>query len=262
MRVLVAFSLLALGSSHSCADELLPLCDSIDSPADRAAAPQQCITIPTLQVSFSNTALNFEACGFSTSITKTETTLDSYTRTARSYGEHTSEATYKADATNFGLVDPLHPARHGDSTAAASLAALDPLDNHIKGMPRTYQTTNAPKLSYHNDPAKLYTVLMVDAGTSAEYSATPCKMRYLNWLVVNVPGVNVAGGDVIASYSGPTNQDLQPHLYTFAVYEQHGEMTTAQLNAATALYSSSPEDRYGSVQSYMICYTYTNRQGI
>lgn len=202
--LIAASCLLVQTLAHSCADELLPLCESLDSPGDRIAdqnSPGQCIAIPTVSVSFSNTAAVVnDPCGFALTVTAAAVNLDSYSRfKSRIFEDTVNEATYKADATNF-------------ETSATNPDPLMPKESYVSGMPQTYHVLSSPILSWEHDAAKYYTLLMVDAGTASEYNATPCDMQYLNWLVMNIPGSNVAGGDEIVSYFGPTNHDLEKHL--------------------------------------------------
>lgn len=49
----------------------------------------------------------------------------------------------------------------------------------------------------------------------------PTYREWLHWLVVNVYGDNIAGGDIIAEYVGAgPGRDTGLHRYVFLVYEQ------------------------------------------
>ena len=49
----------------------------------------------------------------------------------------------------------------------------------------------------------------------------PTAAEFLHWLVVNIPGKNVASGEVLQTYQGPTPPaGTGLHRYTFLLYRQ------------------------------------------
>lgn len=52
----------------------------------------------------------------------------------------------------------------------------------------------------------------------------PLLREWLHWLVVNVPGVDIAKGDIIDPYIGPMAPKMSGVLrYVFLIYKQHGK---------------------------------------
>jgi len=226
---------------HSCQEELLPLCASLTTNAQRQQAEASCLKVPTVAVSFSNTALTYTSCGYPLSVDGSAVSLDAYTvGLARVYPDGVNKATYKAVASNYDIDDPLHPTRDGNSAAAASLDPLTPLEGYVSQMPKSYQTINAPLLSWEADTSKYYTVLMVDAGKADSiHTANACEMDYLHWLVMNVKGSDLSSGSTIVGYFGPTNHELQPHTYIFSIYEQAEQFSATTILAATTVYQAA-----------------------
>lgn len=73
------------------------------------------------------------------------------------------------------------------------------------------------------DPSSYYTLLKVDP--DAPSRDKPEYRNALHWLVVNIPGCDVAKGELIAEYLGagpPQNTGL--HRYVFLTYEQDGKL--------------------------------------
>ncbi|KAL3107322.1 hypothetical protein niasHT_017405 [Heterodera trifolii] len=79
--------------------------------------------------------------------------------------------------------------------------------------------TNAPKLWWDADKRKKYTVAMTDP--DAPSREDPNIREWLHWLIVNVPGTDLAQGDELIDYMGPAPpQGTGFHRYTFLVYAQ------------------------------------------
>lgn len=85
-----------------------------------------------------------------------------------------------------------------------------------------------PQVSWQADPNSLYTLIMTDPDVpSRRY---PVNREFLHWLVVNIPGDNVHGGQHVVEYFGS-----QPppgtgyHRYTFAVFRQRNTISVGQV---------------------------------
>ena len=78
-----------------------------------------------------------------------------------------------------------------------------------------------PTVTWPVKARQYYTLAMVDS--DAPSRERPIYGEYLHWLVVNIPGTNLAGGKTLAHYVGsapPLNSGL--HRYVFLVYKQSG----------------------------------------
>uniref|UniRef100_A0A914I2E8 Phosphatidylethanolamine-binding protein n=1 Tax=Globodera rostochiensis TaxID=31243 RepID=A0A914I2E8_GLORO len=79
--------------------------------------------------------------------------------------------------------------------------------------------TNAPALAWQAEEDKKYTVAMVDP--DAPSRKKPANREWLHWLVVNVPGTDVAQGEQLTSYMGPAPpKGTGLHRYVLLVYQQ------------------------------------------
>ncbi|RWS26985.1 phosphatidylethanolamine-binding-like protein [Leptotrombidium deliense] len=75
------------------------------------------------------------------------------------------------------------------------------------------------QISWPKEDGALYTLCMTDP--DAPSRQTPKYREWHHWLVVNIPGNNVAGGKVLSDYVGsgpPKGTGL--HRYVFLVYKQ------------------------------------------
>lgn len=86
------------------------------------------------------------------------------------------------------------------------------------------QVKNIPTVEWAADPDTYYTLAMVDPDAP---SRSNHKLReFKHWLVVNIPGNNVAKGDAIAEYvgAGPP-KDTGLHRYVLLLYSQPKKLT-------------------------------------
>lgn len=91
---------------------------------------------------------------------------------------------------------------------------------------KTYTPTELkfpPQLEWNADPSTYYTVVMLSP--DAPSRDNPMYRSWLHWLVVNVPGMDLAKGQVIADYFGP----IPPNgsglcRYVILVYEQSDKL--------------------------------------
>ncbi|KAJ8952505.1 hypothetical protein NQ318_003301 [Aromia moschata] len=81
-----------------------------------------------------------------------------------------------------------------------------------------------PEIRYDADPDSFYTLILTDP--DAPSRRNPTRREWNHWLVVNVPGTNISGGEVITEYVGsapPKGSGL--HRYVFVLFEQPGKLT-------------------------------------
>lgn len=86
------------------------------------------------------------------------------------------------------------------------------------------QVKDVPQLSWTVETGALYTVVMTDP--DAPSRKEPKFSEWRHWLVTDVPGSDVASGDVISDYVGsgpPLETGL--HRYVLLVYKQPGKLT-------------------------------------
>lgn len=70
-----------------------------------------------------------------------------------------------------------------------------------------------PEVQWHAEKDAYYTLTMLDADAPPEYN----EVRH--WLVMNIPGSDVKGGDEVVAYLGSgTRSGI--HRYIFLVYKQ------------------------------------------
>jgi len=81
------------------------------------------------------------------------------------------------------------------------------------------QVQSEPSVKWDADPGAFYTIVMNDP--DAPSRKNPKFREWHHWCVVNIPGDNVAGGEVLSEYvgSGPP-QGTGLHRYVFLVYKQ------------------------------------------
>ncbi|XP_064550189.1 protein D2 [Drosophila montana] len=81
------------------------------------------------------------------------------------------------------------------------------------------QVKNKPVVEWKAEPDAYYTLMMVDP--DAPSRAEPKLREFKHWLVINIPGNDVAKGDALADYvgSGPP-KDTGLHRYVFLLYRQ------------------------------------------
>ncbi|CAD7000148.1 unnamed protein product [Ceratitis capitata] len=65
------------------------------------------------------------------------------------------------------------------------------------------ETKDEPKIYWPADPATYYTVVMTNPDIPTRQN--PATREWLHWLVVNIPGTDIAQGYVIDPYIGPLN---------------------------------------------------------
>ncbi|KAJ0172955.1 hypothetical protein K1T71_011131 [Dendrolimus kikuchii] len=85
------------------------------------------------------------------------------------------------------------------------------------------QVKDLPTIEWDAANDKFYTVIMTDP--DAPTRKDPKFREWHHWLVGNVPGRNVAGGDTLSEYIGsgpPKGTGL--HRYVFLVYQQNGKV--------------------------------------
>ncbi|KAK0422401.1 hypothetical protein QR680_007550 [Steinernema hermaphroditum] len=85
------------------------------------------------------------------------------------------------------------------------------------------QVKDAPKVTWDYERGALYTLVMTDPDAPSRQD--PQLREVEHWLVVNIPGDDVAKGDVFAEYIGsgpPPGSGL--HRYVFLVYKQPGKI--------------------------------------
>lgn len=83
------------------------------------------------------------------------------------------------------------------------------------------QVKDQPEVTFDGEDGSLYTLFMVDPDVPAEYRDV------CHWVVINIPGSNVAKGQTVIEYvgSGPS-KDSGLHRYVFLVFKQNGKITT------------------------------------
>ncbi|KAF7633201.1 hypothetical protein Mgra_00007391 [Meloidogyne graminicola] len=85
------------------------------------------------------------------------------------------------------------------------------------------QVKNPPKITWEAEDGVLYTLVMTDP--DAPSRADPKFREWHHWLVVNIPGNDVAKGEVLSEYVGSGPPKLTGfHRYVFLVYRQNGKI--------------------------------------
>lgn len=85
------------------------------------------------------------------------------------------------------------------------------------------QVKDQPTISWNGASDQFYTVAMTDP--DAPSRKEPKYREWHHWLVGNVPGENIAAGNVLSAYvgSGPP-PETGLHRYVFLVYKQPGKL--------------------------------------
>ena len=81
------------------------------------------------------------------------------------------------------------------------------------------QVKDKPTVQFEADPHKFYTLVMTDPDAPSRIE--PTYREFKHWVVVNIPGSDVAQGEELAEFVGsgpPMGTGL--HRYVFLVYEQ------------------------------------------
>lgn len=87
------------------------------------------------------------------------------------------------------------------------------------------QARGEPRVSWPNDPTKMYTLIMIDP--DAPSYDNPKFREWLHWLIVNIPGNKISSGEILADYRGPQPPKRTGfHRYVFLVYEQKQKINT------------------------------------
>ncbi|XP_016841347.1 protein D3-like [Nasonia vitripennis] len=81
------------------------------------------------------------------------------------------------------------------------------------------QVKDVPSVAWKSEASGFYTICMTDP--DAPSRSEPKFREFLHWLVVNVPGEDIAKGDTLAAYvgSGPP-KDTGLHRYVLLAYKQ------------------------------------------
>lgn len=85
------------------------------------------------------------------------------------------------------------------------------------------QVKNPPEVDWAADTNALYTLCMTDP--DAPSRKEPKFREWHHWLVVNIPGKNIKGGETLSEYVGagpPKGTGL--HRYVLLVYKQEGKI--------------------------------------
>ncbi|XP_049879006.1 protein D3-like [Pectinophora gossypiella] len=88
------------------------------------------------------------------------------------------------------------------------------------------QASQPPIVSWQTSigTGPLYTIVMLDP--DAPSRANPTKRNWLHWLVGNVPGKDVARGEILAGYNGPAPPKASGlHRYVLLVFQQNGRLS-------------------------------------
>ncbi|KAJ1953647.1 Phosphatidylethanolamine-binding protein 1 [Linderina pennispora] len=92
-------------------------------------------------------------------------------------------------------------------------------------------TAKEPIVVYEADPSKFYTLAFIDAGDSTIPNRSNDLTR--NWLVVNIPGSDIAKGNSTGTpYMGTKNPDCGMTRYVYALAEQPKEIPDLTVSAS------------------------------
>jgi phosphatidylethanolamine-binding protein (PEBP) family uncharacterized protein len=75
------------------------------------------------------------------------------------------------------------------------------------------------RVNWPHEDGKLYTLYLGDLDAPSREKAGG--LEWIHWLVCNIPGNDIAAGDTLLEYAGPTPpRGSGPHRYYLKVYEQ------------------------------------------
>jgi len=84
------------------------------------------------------------------------------------------------------------------------------------------QAHSEPKVEYNAKPNSLYTLIMYDPDAVVG--------NYLHWVVINISGNNVQGGQQLLNYKGPAPpQGTGIHRYIFLIFEQANRINSQNI---------------------------------
>ena len=143
--------------------------------------------------------------------------------------------TYYSEATEY--TSPC-----GNASDPGGVISLDP--SSYGGMwgnrLTSVQARVPPTVTFSGDPAKLYTVMMIDQISAALADTNTFELTVMQAMIVNVRGefsaTGVGSGDGLYEYFSPAVPDAVPGQYVFYVYEQAAGM----INVTTASAAINP----------------------
>ncbi|XP_028165620.1 protein D2-like [Ostrinia furnacalis] len=81
------------------------------------------------------------------------------------------------------------------------------------------QLKEAPTVMWRANPYRYYTLIVADPDAPSRIA--PEDREWLHWLVINIPGANLAAGETVFDYLPPGPPPKTGlHRYVFLVYEQ------------------------------------------
>ncbi|CTQ86804.1 Phosphatidylethanolamine-binding protein [Caenorhabditis elegans] len=89
------------------------------------------------------------------------------------------------------------------------------------------QVKDTPEVKWDAEPGALYTLIKTDP--DAPSRKEPTYREWHHWLVVNIPGNDIAKGDTLSEYIGagpPPKTGL--HRYVYLIYKQSGRIEDAE----------------------------------
>ncbi|CAI2353500.1 unnamed protein product [Caenorhabditis sp. 36 PRJEB53466] len=89
------------------------------------------------------------------------------------------------------------------------------------------QVKDVPEVKWEAEPGALYTLIKTDP--DAPSRKEPTYREWHHWLVVNIPGNDIAKGDTLSEYIGagpPPGTGL--HRYIYLIYKQTGRIEDAE----------------------------------
>uniref|UniRef100_A0AC35UC03 Phosphatidylethanolamine-binding protein n=1 Tax=Rhabditophanes sp. KR3021 TaxID=114890 RepID=A0AC35UC03_9BILA len=94
------------------------------------------------------------------------------------------------------------------------------------------QVQNVPTIGYEGERDALYTLSFIDPDAPSRLDSTMGPINH--WLVVNIPGNDVASGEVVTEFigSGPP-EGTGLHRYIFLLYKQQGKIDVSTEIKAT-----------------------------
>lgn len=136
--------------------------------------------------------------------------------------------THEAALANVGL--------SGISSGSLSVTFGETTVEH--GQILTPSATEAPpSVSWEASEDSFYTLVCTDPDAISR--SNPIFREFIHWVVVNIPGSDVASGETVAPYVGPGppyNSGL--HSYLFLVYKQASKFDAENVSEATNYFSN------------------------